>query len=45
MSENGPGEESKRRQAIEIIEQWMKEEERKEDKDFHDKSNDDEQID
>ncbi|MEI2395179.1 hypothetical protein [Paenibacillus phytohabitans] len=45
MDEKGLVEESKRRKALEIIEQWMREEERKEDKDFHDKSNDDEQND
>ncbi|MHA6530950.1 hypothetical protein [Paenibacillus sp. BAC0078] len=42
MGEKGPVEESKRRKAIEIIEQWMKEEEREKDKELHEVSNEDE---
>ncbi|WP_279306760.1 hypothetical protein [Paenibacillus auburnensis] len=42
MDEKGPVDEPKRKKALEIIEQWMKEEDHKADKDFHDKRNADE---
>ncbi|CAH1208536.1 hypothetical protein PAECIP111892_03128 [Paenibacillus auburnensis] len=42
LDEKGPVDEPKRKKALEIIEQWMKEEDHKADKDFHDKRNADE---